>query len=91
MAALLDNLERVDVAHDLNELLAACPGMTILGTSLTALSLRAGEALWRPAERGRAAQSAGGGGRGPFGRARKDALTLTRVGHGCRSYSDANR
>jgi hypothetical protein len=26
---------------------------------------------------GRGAQSAGGGGRGPFGRARKDALTLT--------------
>jgi len=39
---VLDNLEQVvDVAADLNELLARCPGVAILATSRTVLSLRA--------------------------------------------------
>ncbi|HEV8277200.1 MAG TPA: hypothetical protein VGQ26_16120, partial [Streptosporangiaceae bacterium] len=39
---ILDNLEQVlRVAHDLGELLARCPGLTILATSRTALRLRA--------------------------------------------------
>jgi predicted ATPase len=39
---ILDNMEQVlRVAHDLGELLARCPGLTILATSRTALGLRA--------------------------------------------------
>ena len=39
---ILDNLEQVlDVAPDLDELLARCPGVAILATSLTVLRLRA--------------------------------------------------
>jgi len=39
---ILDNMEQVlRVAHDLGELLARCPGLTILVTSRTALGLRA--------------------------------------------------
>jgi hypothetical protein len=39
---ILDNLEQVlRVAHDLGELLARCPGLTILATSRTALRLQA--------------------------------------------------
>ena len=39
---ILDNLEQVlDVAGDLGELLARCPGVTILATSRTVLGLRA--------------------------------------------------
>jgi len=39
---ILDNMEHlVDAARDLDELLASCPGLTILATSLTVLRLRA--------------------------------------------------
>ena len=39
---ILDNLEQVvDAARDIDELLARCPGVAILATSLTALRLRA--------------------------------------------------
>src|SRR5215475_9423038 len=39
---VLDNLEQViDAAHDLDELLARCPGLVILATSRTVLGLRA--------------------------------------------------
>src|SRR5262249_20301551 len=46
---VLDNLEQVvDAARDLDELLARCPGVAILATSLTVLRLRAERAYRVP-------------------------------------------
>ena len=44
---VLDNLEQVrEVASDLEELLARCPGLAILATSRTVLGLRAERSTW---------------------------------------------